>query len=243
MKKFLLCLLLFAHGVTGAHGFRFDGDEVYFNKEEAESMDLLSERLSRYFSSAEEQIPESLKAEILKLKSPKFYELPLESQELFRVHIELAASSDPEVSKSIIDVWKWSGLKVGDAADIKWLAFYAHLHKQDYDISESVADSMIMWREATPPEVRFSPDGRGEIKWIWLLESSKKRQNGTLHVGIDLKKRTFICYESDLGLYFPEGEVMERIYREIVQEPEMAGIWLGKGFKKEKEKEEKEEKE
>lgn len=99
-------MLLFAHGVTGAHGFRFDGDEVYFNKEETESMDLLSERLSRYFSSAEEQIPESLKAEILKLKSPKFYELPLEFQEMFCETVDMLANFDPEVSKSVREVEK-----------------------------------------------------------------------------------------------------------------------------------------
>jgi hypothetical protein len=50
-----------------------------------------------------------------------------------------------------------------------------------------------------------------------------------MHVGLDVKKRNFICFERNLGVYIPEGEKLERIYREIVQVPAMARDHIGLG--------------
>jgi len=50
-----------------------------------------------------------------------------------------------------------------------------------------------------------------------------------MHVGLDVGKRTFICCDRRAGVFFPEGEIMERIYREIVQDQAIAGDHIGVG--------------
>lgn len=231
MKYFLLFLLLFSHGFIDVYGIRIDGDEVFYNGEEAESMDALSDRISRYLEGVCKTMPESVKDEIVKTSLEDLPNVSEKSLDWVRDHIDLGTEIDPELLKAFRDVIKWSGIRGDDIPAILRLAFHAHLHEREFFISDSISDRIIGWRETSTPEVKYSPSGQGEINWAWKLESTKKRKHGVLHVGIDLKKRTFICYESDVGLYFPEGETMERIYREIVQEPDMAGIWLGKGFK------------
>jgi hypothetical protein len=73
----------------------------------------------------------------------------------------------------------------------------------------------------------------GRIDWIWTLEE-KSRPHGVMHVGIEVERRNFVCYERSLGIYFPEGDKLERIYREIVQNSEMAGGHLGIGRQRNK---------
>lgn len=231
MKYFLLFLFLFSQGAADVYGIRIDGDEVFYNREEGESLDVLSDRISSYLAGVDKTMPESVKAEIMKTSLEDFPNISAKSLEWVRDNIDLGEEKDPGLLKAFKDVVKWSGIRGDDIAAILRLAFHADIHKREFVISDSISDRIIAWRETTTPEVKYSPSGQGEINWAWKLESTKKRKYGVLHVGIDLKKRTFVCYESDVGLYFPEGETMERIYAEIVQEPDMAGIWLGKGFK------------
>jgi hypothetical protein len=140
--------------------------------------------------------------------------------------------NDVDLLKAVKVVEKFSKIHAVDVEGVVWGAFWEYLHKQRLKLPDKVANYIILWREENSPNIKLSPNGLGEINWLWKLPSTRKRKYGILHVGIDLKKRTFICFESDIGLYFPEGETMERIYTEIVQEPNMAGIFVGKGFTK-----------
>ena len=193
-------------------------------------MDALSNQLSSYFSGVIKTMPDSVKTEIANASLEDYSKISEKSQEWVTDHIDGGYEIDSGLLKAFHDVVKWSGINGHDIPAILRLTFHAYIHKKDLVISDKISDCIIWWRETSTPEVKYSPSGHGEINWAWKLESTKKRKHGVLHVGIDLKKRTFICYESDVGLYFPEGETMERIYREIVQEPDQAGIWLGKGF-------------
>jgi len=118
----------------------------------------------------------------------------------------------------------------GDVASILANSFFALWNKEDFNLDNSIRDSAIYWRQHSTPPARVSLDGLNRISWTWKLEV-ESREYGVLHVGIDEKKRTLLCYEYPVGLYFPEGEIMERIYREIVQDQDMAGQLIGVGRK------------
>jgi hypothetical protein len=111
-------------------------------------------------------------------------------------------------------------------------AFLSKLNGKQYDLEKYIIETVIYWRENKTPDVKYSPLGLGEIKWIWKLDQPA-RIKGVVHVGIDKTKRVFICYEHGKGLFFPEGDILERIYAEIVQDPSMAGSHIGKRRKKE----------
>lgn len=74
----------------------------------------------------------------------------------------------------------------------------------------------MYWNENSDPPIRFAPDGQGSIRWVWRLEN-KSRIHGIIHVGIDKRTGRFLCYEYPIGVYYPEGPVLERIFFEIVR--------------------------
>jgi hypothetical protein len=108
--------------------------------------------------------------------------------------------------------------------------FWCKRHQKDLRIEERVAYYKAYWQEQKDPDIEFAPEGKGKIRWIWKLEVPS-RLHGVLHVGMDLKSRRFVCFEHTTGIYYPEGSVLERVYTEIVQNPEMAGYQFGQGLR------------
>lgn len=123
----------------------------------------------------------------------------------------------------------------GDVRKLLSESFWCKLNGKPFDLEKSVELIGIYWLEHDWPEIKFAPEGRGTIDWIWQLDI-KSRPHGVLHVGIDTKTRRFLCYERTVGVYYPEGETLERIYTEIVQDEYVAGIHVGKGRIERKEK-------
>lgn len=94
-------------------------------------------------------------------------------------------------------------------------SLWSRLRRKPFDLTEEIPYYVIYWRETMQPPVEKSPLGGDEIEWNWKFEI-KDRLHGVLHVGIEKKKRTFICYDRMRGVYFPEGDLLDRIYRDIV---------------------------
>lgn len=224
----IFLILLESHGLA----FEISGENVLINKEETEQIDHLYGLLFKFHERNFGLAPDLLKTEILKADSADKID-DLSSESIKWIEAKLIMQRDVELSKAFDAVLKWSNLNGADANSIIRETFWDFAHGKPFQLLSKISDYIINSIEMKPPDIRFSPSGHGEIGWYWKL-LSPRRKSGILHVGIDLKKRTFVCYERDLGVYFPEGETMDRIYTEIVQDPEMAGIWVGKGFRKEK---------
>lgn len=233
MKIFIkcICITLILLEFDGL-AFEISGEDVIINKEEFDQIDHLHGLLLKFHQSNFSLAPDLLKTEILKADSPNDIE-DLSSESIEWIEAKLTAQRDVELNKAFVAVLKWSNLNGADADSIIRETFWDFAHGKPFQLASKISELIINSIEMKPPDIRFSPSGHGEIDWNWKLLSTR-RKSGILHVGIDLKKRTFVCYERDLGVYFPEGETMDRIYTEIVQDPEMAGIWVGKGFRKEK---------
>lgn len=228
MKTVVLYIIMWAFFCTKGYCFTFGEKDVQFEKEEIESIDLLSDPLHNFHAENLKLVPESVKAEILRIKATDLFDMTEKSMEWAEKY--LVCERDVALTKAFQSVTKWSKISGDDVSAIVRVTFWEYVHQKEFQLPVKITHYMLNCRETNLPSVKFSPNGHGEIGWYWRL-FSKRRDSGILHVGIDLKKRTFICYESDIGLFFPEGDTMERIYTEIVQEPEMAGIHLGKGLK------------
>jgi len=225
---FLSFVVLFV--MSSAHGYRFSGDEVFFTTDESNEIVVLSDELSKHNQRVSDEMPDDVRDDIIKNEG-KMLSLSEESSKW--ISDNLVHSLDDGLSESIDAVVKWSAIHDDDRHAIVINSFGKHVINQPFVLFDEISNYLMYWRENRTPNVQFSPNGLGRINWVWSL-SVNKRKFGQLHVGIDEVKRTFICYESDVGLYFPEGETMERIYTEIVQNPERAGIFLGKGLKERK---------
>ncbi|RYZ82295.1 MAG: hypothetical protein EOP06_21935 [Proteobacteria bacterium] len=201
-----------------------------------ETLDLLDESMSRYHKKLIEKMPDEVRLRLASLDKPKsIYELK-DTESILWFHNHVKVGGDEELIKSVEKLrfeLAVSGDKIhgDDVGSIFESSFFATWNKEDFDLKESIVKFAIYWRERTTPAQQLSPDGMNPIGWHWQLDV-ESREDGVMHVGIDQKKRTFICYEHTVGIYFPEGETLERIYREIVQNPDMAGEFVGKGRKK-----------
>ena len=125
----------------------------------------------------------------------------------------------------------WADVESGYENGILFDALTEYIKTKDIKNFDAIVTlSILRYRESKKPNIQYSPDGKNSISWLWQLKVDT-REYGCLHVGIDEVKRNFLCYEADVGLYYPEGETLERIYCEIIQDPVMASMWLGKGRK------------
>ena len=200
-----------------------------------ETVESLGHALSAHHKKLIEEMPEKVRLHLSSIEKPKSIH-DLKNEDSIRwIHHHVLLGPDEDLSKKMDELMSdlaVSGDKLhgDDVASIFESSFFASWNKDNFNLEESIVKSAIFWRENSDPPHRLSPDGLSVIGWHWRL-NVKSREGGVLHVGIDEKKRTFICYEHTVGLYFPEGETLERIYREIVQDPDMAGEFLGKGRK------------
>lgn len=178
------------------------------------------------------RMPDNVRKDILAASDPiNIYNLSEDSQKWVGQNIANGVSEGISKYFDLLSVeLRLSGDRLGDEdySAILEQSFFHQVRTSPFNLEEEILHYANYWREHTTPNVRLSPNGLGEIDWRWQL-SVAERPDGVLHVGIDRKKRTFICYERTVGIYFPEGDVMERIYAEIVQDPNMAGEFVGKG--------------
>lgn len=99
----------------------------------------------------------------------------------------------------------------------------------DFDISKDLDRLENFWKEAEPPAINLNPETGAKVEWIWSLPTDK-RNDGKIHVGVEVTSRHFVCFEHGQGFYTPQGILLERIRSEIVQDRMMASDHVGKGF-------------
>lgn len=186
----------------------------------------LSRRITKLHDEKIKNIPKDILRKIAECKSPDdFIKLDLESQKWLHQNFG-NFGGNLEIGED------FSKLKVvrsdDDAYVILSESFLCRVNGKPFDLERRIELIGIYWLENSWPVVEFAPEGKGKVNWIWKLEV-KSRPHGVLHVGIDTKTRRFLCYERTVGVYYPEGETLERIYAEIVQDPIRADIHIGKG--------------
>lgn len=218
----LFCALILIN--TPLLGYEFHNDNVQFDEYEKSIIEDLSKELYQYHDKNYKDLPKELRAAIEKPGFTNYFELPEELGERFQFYLMSGENLRVHFGK----LYRWCKIHSDDGAWIMWESLLDYINKRDFELDAQIAKHMLIYRENTHPEFALSPNGQGKIHWAWRLPTDK-RKYGIIHVGIDEKKRTFLCYECGVGIYFPEGDVMERIYTEIVQDPDSAGIWLGKG--------------
>lgn len=202
---------------------------------ENNTIKLLQDSISKYHNKVIKIMPENVRAHLESIDKPRsMYDLK-DKESVAWVNAHVVIGGDQDIQNAIDRLkadLSLSGDKIhgNDICGIFEKSFFALWNDEKYNIRESINDYVLYWREQSKPSAKVSPDGLNRIDWIWQLDVAS-RKHGVLHVGIDVKKRTFICYEYTVGLYFPEGETMERIYREIVQDQDMAGQFIGIGRK------------
>ncbi len=200
-----------------------------------ETLDSVDHALSRYHKKLIEEMPDKVRLHLSSIEKPNSIHDLKDEDSIRWIHHHVRLGPDEDCDKRIDELrtdLAVSGDKLngGDIVSICERAFFARWNKEKFNLEESIVKIAHYWRENSDPPHRLSPDGLNLIEWNWKLDV-KSREGGVLHVGIDEKKRTFICYDYTVGLYFPEGETLERIYREIVQDPEKAGQFVGNGRK------------
>jgi|GEM_PF-2120124 len=228
IKFVLMSLLLLVCNLLPCSGEILNANEIHIV---GAAVDDFAREVNRYHDNAIKILSEEAKAKIAECAVvEEFCRLLLKKPELvddkyFQLSTEKLAICFEYLAKTIA----CSGDQItgDDATLIMKEAFWHKLHKRPYDFKNRITELVIYWRENRTPDVKISPLGMGKIEWIWKLNVNS-RVNGVMHVGMDTIKRTFICYEYGVGAYFPEGETLERIYREIVQEPDMARDHIGK---------------
>jgi hypothetical protein len=230
MRKFIVIWVALASLVV------FEANADVAVNLDRKTLDLLGKSISRHQSKAINEMPGNVRSYLSSIINPKkIYDLEDEDSMLW-IHTHIINGRDQNLKESIDRMMAslaLSGDRIhgDDVSSILEDHFFALWNKEEFDLEDSIRGYAEHWRERSKPSVRLSPDGLNPIEWIWELEV-ESRKHGVLHVGIDTKKRTFICYEYPLGLYFPEGEIMERIYREIVQDQDMAQHHIGVGRRK-----------
>lgn len=224
MKIFFLLTLFGLALPAEAQGQREDLT-VEFDAECDDIITDLEAELTKAHDHFIKEIPESIKKSLNTWVSyDEMFQLPNET--LTWLHENAFIIREPRLAE-IIDELNETIEKKGDTfhgddmSEILRMSFWNRLRGKPIELDDGLKSSVLYWRESTVPDIKFSPFGRGEIKWTWKLQVPT-RTHGVMHVGIDLAKRTFVCYEHSLGLYFPEGEVMDRINREIVRNNDLA---------------------
>lgn len=104
----------------------------------------------------------------------------------------------------------------GDIRAILKKSFWCRLKGLPYNLNEEIGLIDLYWKEVKKPSVVYSPLGKGKVNWAWRLEI-KSRPHGIIHVGMDTKSRRFLCYDRTIGVFYPEGLLLDRIRTEIVR--------------------------
>jgi hypothetical protein len=228
-SRFVFCFIIFILPIESNAQESYPKIEIKY-----ELTEDLRKCILRSLKPALSDIPEDVRNELSKckdqgdiLKSPDYVQKWVNENISYFSDVETAQA----FNRLTEDVLKSGDYIDGDAiSQILELSFLSMLNGKPFDLNKSITDTVAYWRENRTPNIKFSPQGLGKIQWTWKIRELT-RYEGVIHVGLDIKKRTFICYEYGKGLYFPEGDIMERIYSEIVQDPIMAGTHIGKGRK------------
>ncbi len=187
-------------------------------------LETLSRQITRYNSELEKGMPETVRRKIAAAKSTNVHSLDRECQEWLRRDSHGGEQAD---------IWEnFNKLKeirtTDDGVSILLESFVCHVQGKPFDLTKCVDLIGIYWLENEIPNIHIAPEGKGKVEWLWGLDV-QTRPHGILHVGIDTVTRRFLCFERGVGVYYPEGETLERIYSEIVQNPLVAGIHIGNG--------------
>jgi hypothetical protein len=201
--------------------------EIILNEVARSSLDELEESVSSFHDEVIETIPEKIRKQLVACDTADAIELLPKSTHIW-LHDNVGQLRDPAVAESVASVAELLKFHSDDLSDMLKKTFWSRLKKMPFDYESYFFEKVIYWKENEPPAIKYSPQGLGEVKWIWKLDV-ESRLHGIMHVGLDVKKRNFICFERNLGVYIPEGEKLERIYREIVQVPAMARDHIGLG--------------
>lgn len=191
--------------------------ELWFNEE-------LAVKLEKKLIDAVERINEQNLipvnvAENIKNKNKMWYEFPKESQKWLLEDLPNVLAT-PEILELYSKLeWEHNFGNQGVILDL----FIAVMRGQEFDILQKLRSSKLYKLEQQNPKQELTPIGRNKIVWIWRL-NVEGREHGTLHVGIDVKTRNFICHEYTIGIYYPEGEVLQRIHKNIVQDDKLYGL-------------------
>jgi hypothetical protein len=189
-------------------------------------LDVLSRQIAKFQDEKIKSMPKEILRKITECTSPHdFTKLDLECQTWLRNNFS-NCGGNLELGETFSKLKEIRG--DDDASMILAESLWCRLNGKPFDLAKAVESIGIYWLENESPEIKFAPEGKGKIDWIWKLDV-KNRLHGCLHVGIDTMTRRFLCYERTIGVYYPEGETLERIYAEIVQDPIAAGEHIGKG--------------
>ncbi len=96
---------------------------------------------------------------------------------------------------------------------------WCNVHNKPFSLGREVSYYASYWKSLDKPILNIDPLSYGKIDWKWLLrESSADRVTRVIHIGIDQTSQRFVCYDLEVGgLYYPEGELLERIRIGFVQ--------------------------
>ncbi len=195
---------------------RIANDKIEFRVElDFESADMLKKKLVEIFSEMKKKnsIPEFLNPDI-ENKNKSLSQFSLQSQ--IWVNEQLI---DQVVTPEIINLSKkFPFLGYNDFSGLVFDSFLSFMRGEEWDIVEQMRSKKLYWDEIRTPEQVLSPLDLNKIIWIYKLPV-ERRERGILHVGLDSVTHNFICYEYTIGIYYPEGKTMERIFSEIVQDP------------------------
>jgi hypothetical protein len=237
MRKFFRIVVMFTAFILASYAeneneFRdpVTGESI-FDDSAADAIIDLKQKVNSFHDSVMKTLPKEIRLQLLSCETfESISSIPMSSQLWLGQN---AGHIDENVAQSINAVRKHITCH-GDAFNSMMKeAFWCRIHNKPFDFFLDLYSAVISWKENHKPAAEHSPNGLGRIDWIWKLDS-KDRLNGVMHVGIDVKKRNFVCFERNLGVYFPEGDKLERIYEEIVQDPAMAGDHIGAGRRKSK---------
>jgi hypothetical protein len=185
--------------------------ELWFNQELAVQ---LEEELIDMVKRIDKQglIPSDV-AENLKDKTKMWSEFPVKSQAWLLEDLP-SVLTNPKITElySKLDWEHHFGNEV-----VRLDLFLAIMRGQEFDILQKLRSIKLSQLELRRPKQDLTPIGSNKIVWIWRL-NVEGREHGILHVGIDVKTRNFICYEYPVGIYYPEGDVLQRIHTTIVQD-------------------------
>ena len=181
-------------------------------------MHALEEEISDRMKELDSLIPETIRDEIIALECPGgFWNLSDDAQRWISQNSVLTREVDIKFQR---ELERYPLLQ--NAPDL-WRMFFEtywrHLKGLPLDFRSQLEDVELYWAESNIPNQNRAPEGGGEIDWAWRLKVNERR-HGITHVGVDLATRRFVCYEHGRGLFYPEGNLLERIRGEIVQNPD-----------------------
>lgn len=205
---------------------------VRAQEEQSALLDMLESRLITMYDKEIAIMPNKVRLELSTCPSPhELGKISADSQLWIKEHLHQI--NEPEIALLFDKVYEIRCFD--DVYQVASVAFWRRANGKPLDLEARIEEIELYHKESQEPSIRFAPVGGGEVMWMWKLPVNS-RPYGVLHIGIDTNTRRFLCYEQTKGLYYPEGEVLERIRAEIVQEPLMAGRHLGKGLKDAKRK-------